>query len=243
MQEPEVESKKFAMAASSSAYQHVANKSNSSLGGVARDKQMVVMSVSKCDPKNFGSGAIGFEKIRVFSRSYNAKKISYESQIILAKPHRVKVTFNGDSTKLMGIDHTKPVSGNGTLGAIFKVFNSVAGSQGSGLIAAVSAIIDKLPLSIGDTVNKSGTNVTFDIGISNLDASSIDLPSATTSSNAKADTKHGIPFEVSYTQRPGCKTANISASAVLTYRLFLNTDRTASIKTGAATISHTVNLN
>ena len=113
------------------------------------------------------------------------------------------------------------------------MFNSVVGSQGSGLIAAISAIIDHLSISVGDTISKSGTNATFDIGISNLNASSIDLPRATTSSNAKDDTKHGIPFKVCYTQDAEDKTANISVSAV----------RTVSLKTGAATISHTVNLN
>ncbi|MCI9639862.1 hypothetical protein AALA22_13930 [Anaerovoracaceae bacterium 41-7] len=243
VQEPEVESKKFAMAASTSAYQHVANKSNSSLGGVARDKQMVVISVSKCDPKNFGSGTTGFEMIRVFSRSHNATEMKYESPILLAKPSRVKVTFKGDPDNLMSVNSTKPTSGNGALTSVFKVFNSVVGSQGSGLIAAISAIIDHLSISVGDTISKSGTNATFDIGISNLNASSIDLPRATTSSNAKDDTKHGIPFKVCYTQDVEDKTANISVSAVLTYQLFLNTNRTVSLKTGAATISHTVNLN
>ena len=63
VQEPKMESEKFIMAASASAYQHVTNKSNSSLGGAARDKQMLVMKVSKCDPKKFGSGANGFEMI------------------------------------------------------------------------------------------------------------------------------------------------------------------------------------
>ncbi len=168
VQEPKMESENFIMAASASAYQHVTNKSNSSLGGVARDKQMLVMNVSKCDPKNFGSGANGFEMIRVFSRSYNAKNISYESPILLAKPNRVKVTFNGDPDKLMSVDSTKPSSGNGALASVFKVFNSVIGNQGNGLIAAVSAIIAQLSISIGDNVSKSGTNATFDIGISDF---------------------------------------------------------------------------
>jgi len=186
-----------------------ANKSNSSLGGVARDKQMVVISVSKCDPKNFGSGTTGFEMIRVFSRSHNATEMKYESPILLAKPSRVKVTFKGDPDNLMSVNSTKPTSGNGALTSVFKVFNSVVGSQGSGLIAAISAIIDHLSISVGDTISKSGTNATFDIGISNLNASSIDLPRATTSSNAKDDTKHGIPFKVCYTQDVEDKTANI----------------------------------
>lgn len=168
VQEPKMESENFIMAASASAYQHVTNKSNSSLGGVARDKQMLVMNVSKCDPKNFGSGANGFEMIRVFSRSYNAKNISYESPILLAKPNRVKVTFNGDPDKLMSVDSTKPSSGNGALASVFKVFNSVIGNQGNGLIAAVSAIIAQLSISIGDNVSKSVTNATFDIGISDF---------------------------------------------------------------------------
>lgn len=68
----------------------------------------------------------------------------------------------------MSVDSTKPASGNGALASVFKVFNSVIGNQGNGLIAAVSAIIAQLSISIRDNVSKSGTNATFDIGISDF---------------------------------------------------------------------------
>lgn len=225
-----------------SAYQHVSNKSNSYLGGATRDKQMMVMSISKCDPKNFGSGSHGFEMIRVFSRSYNAKTINYSSPILLAKPNKVKVLFEGDKNNLMAVTAIKPSSGNGALSNIFKVFNSVAGANASGLLASVSAAISSLPIQIGDTVTKSGTNATFDMSI-NVNASDMDLPAATTSTNAGKDTKHGLTFKVSYQQEPGNKTADITVRSAITYRMFLNTDRTVSLTTGKSVISHKANLN
>lgn len=232
-----------ASANSNSAYQHVTNKSNSILGGVTRDKQMLVMNISKCDPVNFGSGANGFEMIRVFSRSYNAKNISYDSPILLAKPNHIKATFNGDPSKLMSISGTKPTNSSGVLTTVFQVFNSVIGSQGNGLLAAVSAIIGTLSIGVGDSVTVSGTNVVFDIDISDLEASSTDLPASTTSSNAETDTSHGISFKIGYLQDINIeKTASISVSSVLTYRLFFSDKRTVSLKTGAATVSHTINL-
>lgn len=62
--------KTIALASSKSYLQHVTNKSDSKLDGVERNKQMVVMSVGKYDPKNSGE-LNGMENIRVFSRSYN----------------------------------------------------------------------------------------------------------------------------------------------------------------------------
>ena len=76
-----------------------------------------------------------------------------------------------------------------------------------------------------------------------LNASSIDLPAATRSSDAETDKQHGLTFKVCYTQDAGNETASISVSSVLTYTLFLNTNRTVSFKTGTATISHNANLN
>ena len=233
----------FAMAASTSSYQHVMNKSNSSLGGVARDKQMLVMNVSKCDPKNFGSGMNGIELIRVFSRSYNAKNIDYDPYIALAKPYRIKVKFNGDAVNLMKVNGTKPSIGNGNLTSIFKVFTSVIGGQTSGLLAAVATVIDMIPIGAGDTITESGVNATFDVGVSDLNAGDIDLPAATKSSDAETDAKHGVVFKVSYQQDNEEKTANVSVSSVLTYRMFANNGRMINLKTGTATISHNLNLN
>ena len=99
-------------------------------------------------------------------------------------------------------------------------------------------------IGVGDSVTISGTNVVFDIDISDLEASNTDLPASTTSSNAETDTRHGISFKIAYLQdRSIEKTASISVSSVLTYRLFFSNKRTVSLKTGAATVSHTINLN
>ena len=107
-----------------------------------------------------------------------------------------------------------------------------------------ATIIGTLSIGVGDSVTISGTNVVFDIDISDLEASNTDLPASTTSSNAETDTRHGISFKIAYLQgRSIEKTASISVSSVLTYRLFFSNKRTVSLKTGAATVSHTINLN
>ncbi|MBQ8563627.1 MAG: hypothetical protein IJ443_07040 [Firmicutes bacterium] len=223
------------------AYQHVSNKSNSTLAGEAQDKQMMVMNISKCDPKNIGSGATqGYELIRVFSRSYNLSKV--DPTVLMAEPKFMDVRFTGDSDALFMVNGTKPNEESGALESVFKIFTSVIGSVTSGPIATVAAVISSLPLGIGDTITVSGTNATFYVSVDDYDASDIDLPAATASSDAETDESHGVVFKVLYTRDLGYDQADITVSSSISYRAYLNSDRTSTMKTGTATYSHAVNL-
>lgn len=221
--------------AGKSKYQHVTNKSNSTLGGVSRDKQMMVMNVSKCDPVNFGSGNTGYEHIRIFTRSYNLPKV--DTTILLAKPARATVKFSG-SSEIMSVIATTPDAGSNAIENLFQIFASIAGNSGNSMLANAALIVSVLP---GNTVTKSGNTATFKPTLSGL--SGVDLPAKTNSSDAETNTDNGVAFVVAYIQHGDVHSGTVTCSSSISYQVFLNTDRTAVMQTGTATVSHNVNLN
>jgi len=237
----------FAETKGTNPYEFVKNTYSERLDGVSTGKQMIVMSVSKCDPKNIGSGVIGYEKIRVFSRNYNV--LSQQPNAVTSQPYRMRVEFTADQ-RIMGINHLKPSKENSALENVFKVFLSVVGAVGNSQVAAVSTLIGSLNLNLGDTTSKSGTKAVFDVNVSDKAVTSINLPKSGStdpsegkSGSAHLNTKNGIPFTVSYEGLPGKLASDVTVTSVITYRLILNTDRYLSLKSGTATVNHTINQN
>jgi len=224
-----------------SAYEHVANVANSVLGGQSRNKEMMVMGISKCDPQNFGSGNDGYEKIRIFSRSYNLPEV--DSSILYARPYRMQVNFYGDDYNLVSVTNVKPSSVNQTLSTAFSIFTSVAGSVATGKLGIVAAVISAIDLQFGDSISVSGVDAEFDISVNDLNWTEIDLPSDVATADAHENSTNGVVFTVVYEQDGGMRSATITVSSNITYQVFLSSNRTSNIKTGTATYTHTVNLN
>lgn len=227
----------FATVKDTSKYEFVKNTYSKKLNGESTEKQMIVMSVSKCDPKDIGSGMIGYESIRVFSRSYNVPKVN--AKALMAKPLRMKVKFQGDEG-IMNISGTKPTSSSGTLQNVFKVFETVANLTGKGELASVAAAISSVGIT-GNTISQSSNTVTFDIKVSNKDVDDLDYTGG--SNSAHTNTNKGVAFKVAYLEDNDYSSADITVTGNITYQVFLNTDRTASWKTGTAKVVHTVGLN
>ncbi len=223
-------------AASKSKYEHVTNKSNSTLGGSAKDKQMMVMNVSKCDPGDFGSGSNGYEHIRIFTRSYNLPKV--DPTVLLAKPISATVKFSSSSAGIMKVIATTPDTDSNAIQNSFQIFASVAANSGKTLLSNALLLVSILP---SNTVTVSGKTATFKPSLKNL--TSIDLPASTASSDAENNEKNGVSFVVAYLQAAGYSSATVTCSSSITYQVFLNTDRTALKSTGTATVSHSVDLN
>lgn len=233
--------KNLSIPKASSAYQQVKNTYSERLNGESSGKQMVVMSVSKCDPNDFGSGNEGYEAIRVFSRSYNIPKV--ETTALLAKPLRMNVEFVGDRN-LFAVEHTKPTNGNGTLQSAFNLFLSVVDGSGIGQpLAIISNIIKSLNLPLEDRIAVSGTTASFNVSVNDKTPSYIDYTEGDLSGNAHLNKNNGVTFKVSYQRDAGVDTSTINVTSNITYQVFLNTNRTVSWKSGTSSVSHVVDLN
>lgn len=212
-------------------------------GGKLTEKQLVVMTVGKCDPVEAGGGLQGIEMIRVFSRAYNVNKV--EENVSFASPYSIHVEFKGDPVNLMAVSATKPhkETNGGMLQSAYSIFERVVNGAGFGNeLAAINTIIKSVSLSVTDTINVSGVNATFDIKTYDLSRFDLNLPSDTGSKSSHLNTENGLPFKVLYTQDIGNKTAEITVLANITYRVFLLSDRTISKKSGNAKMTHTINL-
>lgn len=221
-------------------YGHVGNAMNKSIGGTSYTKEMVVMSVSKADFRDRQSD-LGNEMIRIFSRSYNVS--SAMASVLLAQPTSFEAIFLSKTSDFLDIDQTTPRSGNNSMNINFPILEYLYPELGPVLayvnlaLSSLSSSSSTLSDALGDghynkAVVKSNITTGYDY---------MDLPSSTTYSNAHTNTSRGASVEIDYEQRPDAEDyANVEAKARITYRLYLNTDRTSSATTGYASYSHVV---
>ncbi len=160
-----------------------------------------------------------------------------EGNYLSAKPIKATIKFITTSEAIQQVTGTDPLNGSNNIQRAFQTFASLAGNSGYTLLADAFLAISTLP---GNTVTVSGKNATFKPSLNNL--SSMDLPSGTTASNAKYNTK-GATFITIYRQHASYSAARVKSTGVLTYKVFLNTDHTINLNTGTLNVEHNVDLN
>lgn len=245
-------STKEADATTGGKFHHVTNVSDKELDGAETEKQMIIMSIAKYDPRCKQEES-GSELIRVFTRSYNAVK--YVDNAIQAIPYRVKASFacgkaNNDNP-FIAIERTNPQNGSSTMLKTFSILTEYIPNATATVIAnAILAFSEFTTTSvkITDHLNTGAdTKAAFNVLVYdslNLDASaSIDLPSSTYSSDAELNEKNGVAFVVDYDENSLAPAsggyAYATCTATVTYRFLLDTEtRFVSADTGTPTYTH-----
>lgn len=178
-----------------SIFKHVSNKSNSTLGGTVRDKQMVVMSVAKYDPKMAGT-LIGSELIRVFSRSYNA--LQYVPNAVAVQTYSASIGFISQKSGFLKTDAISPNESNLSLPKGLQVMVQLANASGgtSWQVKALNFILSNVA---SNSIDIGGNSASATCGLYGLkDWSQMNLPRSTGSSDAEDNTTNGIAFEIGY---------------------------------------------
>lgn len=238
-----------------SKFHHVTNKSDSRLDGVTRDKQMLVMSVAKYDPR-IKKEENGSELIRVFSRSYNAVK--YVDGAVQAVPYRIKADFScgktSNSEPFLHITATKPMDGSSSMAKVLSILAPYVPNQTASTIitTALAYAASGFKTTSVKTTDHMGTSrftkAAFNVLVwdsLNIDKNAvINLPQSTNSSDAEENAKNGVAFIVDYNETSeatdgGKATATCNAS--MEYRMIMDgLSRYSTVSTGTATVTHTL---
>ncbi len=240
-----------ASASSGTYLQHVKNKSDSTLDGIERNKQMVVMSIGKYDPKNSGE-LNGMENIRVFSRAYNVTQ--FVDNGIQAIPYKVHASFsakgNGSNPSFLEITATEPNRNSNTFQKVFQIFTTILSGIPEGQPVATMALIFESFISGSVTLSTNGQSYNSKVQFAhqvykttNLDYSAaVNLPSGTASSDAEKNKKNGVNFTIHYTQRSiSNEDATATCSSSVDYRVLINgASRFVTVSSGTARITHTL---
>lgn len=245
-------STKYASEITGSKFHHVTNVSDKELDGTETEKQMIIMSIAKYDPRCKQEES-GSELIRVFTRSYNAVK--YVDSAIQAIPYRVKASFAcgkaNNENPFIAIERTNPQNGSSGMLKTFSILTAYLPDATANVIANVILAFSEFTstsVKITDHLNTGAdTKAAFNVLVYdslNLDASAaIDLPSSTHSSDAELNEKNGVAFVVDYDENSLAPAsggyARATCTATVTYRFLLGTEtRFVSADTGTPTYTH-----
>lgn len=232
----ETNSEQVMAEAKGSKFHHVTNKSDSKLDGVTRDKQMIVMSVAKYDPRAKEAES-GSELIRVFSRSYNA--VRYVDGAVQAVPYRIKASFSCGRTSntepLLCITRTKPTDGSSIMAKTLSILASYVPNQAAATLLTTTleyaaSGFKTTSVKITDHLGTSrDTKAAFNVLVwdsLNIDKNAvINLPKSTNSSDAELNETNGVAFIVDYdenSEAPDGGKATATCTASMEYRMIMD---------------------
>lgn len=239
-----------------SKFHHVKNASSNRLNGVAQNKNFIVLSVAKYDPRCKKEES-GSELLRVFTRSQNV--LPFVDNAVKVIPYRIKADFacgyseeNSGKGPFLRIVNTDPQNSSNHMTKVFQILTDYIPGKAASLLANLFLEFSEFQNTKVAITRHLDTNqytkVNFDVIVYdrlNIDAASIiNLPTATVSSEAHKNEKNGVAFVVDYDE---ASTSGVGAYAKATcnasaeYRAILNSpSRTITVSTGTATCSHYV---
>ena len=210
-------------------------------GGSGGSGETVIVVVGKRDFRD-GNATNGYEMIRVFSRTGNAK--NYIDGATSAYAIEANVDFTCTTKNFLDVSDVSPKSTSPTMPKVFNFFASLYPALGS-IIAAVDLVGYNKAGSVNHTINSTSGH-SFDnhaniaIDTSMMSSSDINLPTSTTYTNAQKDTAHGAVGEIQYQKYMNISSGSVTAKGRIKYRFYYSTHRYTSAYTNYASVTHDI---
>ncbi|MGN1333609.1 MAG: hypothetical protein ACI4U1_00715 [Anaerovoracaceae bacterium] len=223
-------------------YEYVSkNKSSSIIGGSGGSGETVIVVVGKRDFRD-GNATNGYEMVRVFSRTGNAR--TYIDGATSAYAVEANIDFTCTTQNMLDISDVSPKATSPSMPKVFNFLSQLHPYIGT-TIAAVDLIGYNKAGSVNHTIDSTAgysfdNHAFIEIDTSTMGDSDINLPSSTTYGDAQNDESHGVTGEIQYQKYMNVSSGSVTAKGRIKYRFYYSTHRYTSAYTNYASVTHTI---
>ncbi len=222
-------------------FDYVGKVKSASVSGGSGSGETVIVVVGKRDFRD-GNATNGFEMIRVFSRTSNAK--TYIANATSAHVVEIDMDFKCTSNGFLTISSVVPKASATNMPRIFSLLESLHPVAGA-LIAAVNLVGYSDATSVFTTIEATSgftqpNHALIKVNTATTNNADINLPSGTSYSNAQTDTSHGFSGEIQYQKYLNLNSGNVTSKARIKYRFYYSNHRYTSAYTNYAAYTHTI---